>query len=168
MTTGAPKERSRVVTRAVVVLTHARMSSAACQRHPAQTLHAERTWSRPLKVDVEHWNARWSSVATKKTLALVSSVGQAFTKACLIIMAATRFRALKKIAATQRRTVMTTVALTEWFVVATLVVVALELAQTSSAACQRQTAATTCARTACSFRTMGLVAQPVALMISVA
>jgi len=168
MTTGAPKEWSRAVTLAVVVLTPARMSSAACQRHLVQTSHAEKAWSRPSKVDAEQWNAQWSSVARKKTLVLASSVDQASTKACLTVMVATRFRALKKIAVTQRRTAMTTVALKEWFAVATLVVVALELAQTSSAVCQRRTAVTTCVRTACSSQMMGLVVQPVALMISVA
>jgi len=141
--------------------------TAAIVKHHAQILRAEKVWSRHLKVDVEQRTAWWSSVVRKKTLALVSSVGQGFSKACLTITVAIRFHALEKIAVTQRRTVMTTGALKEWFAVATLVVVALGLARTSSAVCQRRTAATTCVRTACSSQMMGLVAQPVALMISV-
>jgi len=141
---------------------------AAIVKHRAQTFSAAQAWSRHLKVDVEHWSAQKPSVARKKTLALASSVGPVFTKACLMIMAVTKSHVLRRIVVIRRLAAMTIGALQAWFVVVRPVVVALDLALMTSAACQRQTAAITCVPMACSLSQMlGLVVQPVAQTISV-
>jgi hypothetical protein len=148
-------------TRTVVEHSIVKSTTVARMRPFVLISHVAKTWSRYLQVDVERCNAWRRSAARKKAHVLGFSAGQDSTKACLTITAVTRSHVLNEIAATMRHIVMTTLALMEWFLVVTSVVVELALAQISSVVCQRHPASTITVHMACSSsQVLGLVVQP--------